>query len=65
MLEKTINDGSKATAKICSLWAESPEIYFLKTFTSIRISFVGTKLKIVISRLNVDRGTFFKVVRKD
>ena len=32
--------------------------------TFIRIKFLGTKLKLIISRLYVDRGTFFKVVGK-
>ena len=45
-----------------SLWAKTLKIYFYVSF--IRLRFLGTKLKLIISRLNLDRGTFFKVVRK-
>ena len=53
-----------STSCLNSLWVESPKIYFRVGLTFINMGFLGTKLKLIISKLYLEWGTFFKVVQK-
>ena len=53
-----------STSCLNSLWVESPKIYFRVGLTFIKMGFLGTKLKLIISKLYLGWGTIFKVVQK-
>ena len=50
---KIVTDKNIQTQR--SLWAETPKIFVLRV-TFIRIWFIGTELKLIISRLDLDWG---------
>ena len=52
------------SAILHSLWANFKGCLNKFRVTFIRIRFPGTKLKLIISKIYLDRGTLIKVVRK-